>query len=102
MTIKMVFLEHFLAASLALVSSVSAGIVPRQQNATLASCPGYKASGVETTGNGLTASLTLAGTACNVYGTDLKELTLTVEYQSGRLSRHRLHGSSAMTDTSHR
>ena len=87
MTVKMVLLDFFLAASYTLVSSVSAGILPRQQNATLASCPGYKASGIETTGNGLTATLTLAGTACNVYGTDLEELTLTVEYQNGKLSR---------------
>lgn len=80
----MVVLEHFLAASLAIVPFVSANILPRQSNATLGSCPGYKASGIETTANGLTASLTLAGTACNVYGTDLEELTLTVEYQSGK------------------
>ena len=80
----MVLLNYLLAASCTLVPSVSAGILPRQSNATLASCPGYKASGVETTGNGLTATLTLAGTACNVYGTDLEELTLTVEYQSGK------------------
>lgn len=86
MTVKMVLLDYFLAASYALVPSVSADILPRQQNATLDSCPGYKASGVETTGNGLTATLTLAGTACNVYGTDLEELTLTVEYQSGKFS----------------
>ena len=82
----MVLLDYFLAASYALVPSVSADILPRQQNETLDSCPGYKASGVETTGNGLTATLTLAGTACNVYGTDLEELTLTVEYQSGKFS----------------
>ena len=87
MTVKMVLLDSLLTASLALVSSASADILlPRQQNATLSSCPGYRASGVETTGNGLTATLTLAGTACNVYGTDLEELTLTVEYQSGRSS----------------
>jgi alpha-glucosidase len=79
----MVVLEQFLAASLALVPSVAANILPRQQNATLSSCPGYKASGVRSTASGLTASLTLAGTACNVYGTDLEKLTLTVEYQSG-------------------
>jgi alpha-glucosidase len=84
MTVKMVVLKHLLAVSSALLPSVSANILPRQQNATLGSCPGYKASGVKTTANGLTASLTLAGTACNVYGTDLKELTLAVEYQSGK------------------
>lgn len=78
---------HLLAASLILVPSISASLLPRQQNTTLDSCPGYKASNVKTTGNGMTASLTLAGTACNVYGTDLDELTLTVEYQSGK-SQH--------------
>jgi hypothetical protein len=102
MTVKMVLLDYFLAASLTLVSSVSASILPRQQNATLASCPGYKASGVETTGNGLTATLTLAGTACNVYGTDLEELTLTVEYQSGMLLACSPRQYIIETDTSQR
>ena len=83
MSVKMV-LGQFLAASLTLVPSISASLLPRQANATLDSCPGYKASNVETTDNGMTASLTLAGTACNAYGTDLEELTLTVEYQSGK------------------
>jgi hypothetical protein len=46
-------------------------------------CPGYAASNVRLTTNGLTADLHLAGTACNIYGTDLPNLTLTVEYQSG-------------------
>lgn len=32
---------------------------------------------------GLTALLSLAGDACNVYGTDVDALNLTVEYQSG-------------------
>ncbi|KAI9815815.1 MAG: hypothetical protein M1832_005229 [Thelocarpon impressellum] len=45
-------------------------------------CPGYAAYNVLTTARGLTASLTLAGTACNVYGTDISELNLTVEYQA--------------------
>ena len=45
-------------------------------------CPGYKASNVVRTPYGLTADLTLAGTACNVYGTDIQALNLTVEYQS--------------------
>ncbi|KAL7620180.1 hypothetical protein AAE478_009173 [Parahypoxylon ruwenzoriense] len=45
-------------------------------------CPGYKASNVEATSNGLTALLTLAGDACNVYGTDIEALSLFVEYQA--------------------
>ncbi|KIY02219.1 uncharacterized protein Z520_02357 [Fonsecaea multimorphosa CBS 102226] len=45
-------------------------------------CPGYTAAGVSTSSTGLTAHLTLAGTACNVYGTDIHDLDLTVEYQT--------------------
>ncbi|KAI2622431.1 glycoside hydrolase family 31 protein [Hypoxylon sp. NC1633] len=45
-------------------------------------CPGYRASNVKTSSNGLTADLTLAGDACNVYGTDIEHLSLVVEYQA--------------------
>jgi alpha-glucosidase len=45
-------------------------------------CPGYKASNIVQTPYGLTAQLSLAGAACNVYGTDIEALNLTVEYQS--------------------
>src|SRR5277367_5306096 len=45
-------------------------------------CPGYRASNIVNTPHGLIADLTLAGTACNVYGTDIDNLKLTVEYQS--------------------
>ncbi|OAP56192.1 hypothetical protein AYL99_09371 [Fonsecaea erecta] len=45
-------------------------------------CPGYTASKVSTSSTGLTAHLTLAGTACNLYGTDVQDLDLTVEYQT--------------------
>jgi alpha-glucosidase len=47
-------------------------------------CPGYTASDVKENDFGLAASLTLAGKACNVYGTDVDTLTLTVEYQSAQ------------------
>ena len=45
-------------------------------------CPGYLASNVQRTPYGFTADLGLAGDACNVYGTDVDFLNLTVEYQS--------------------
>lgn len=45
-------------------------------------CPGYKASNVEKSSSGLTADLTLAGPACNVYGNDIHNLILSVEHQS--------------------
>lgn len=38
-------------------------------------CPGYTASDVQRTQNGFTATLSLAGEACNVYGTDIETLS---------------------------
>ncbi len=45
-------------------------------------CPGYKGSNVKYSDTGLTALLTLAGPACNIYGTDIESLSLKVEYQT--------------------
>jgi hypothetical protein len=50
-----------------------------------ADCPGYKASNVRQTDNSVTADLTLAGSECNIYGKDLKDLKFVAEYQTGRL-----------------
>jgi alpha-glucosidase len=47
-------------------------------------CPGYAASNVVKTDSSLTADLTLAGEACNVYSDDLKDLKLVVEYQTSK------------------
>jgi alpha-glucosidase len=55
--------------------------------ASLADCPGYEATNVFTSNTGLRADLKLAGTACNVYGTDLTNLTLDVTYEN----ENRLH-----------
>lgn len=50
-------------------------------------CPGYIASNVQTSDTGLTADLDIAGANCSVYGNDVQNLTLTVEYQdTGRLN----------------
>ncbi len=76
-----------LVTGLALASSVSGAAVSvsRRQagGATRESCPGYVASNVQTTTTGLTASLNLGGEACNVYGTDVPELMLSVNYDTG-------------------
>lgn len=61
-------------------------------------CPGYSASSVVRTISGLTATLKLAGTACNLYGTDIETLNLTVEYQSA--DRLALKISPAVIDSS--
>ena len=45
-------------------------------------CPGYVAYNVEQGSTGLRADLYLAEPPCNVFGMDLPNLTLTVEYQS--------------------
>lgn len=47
-------------------------------------CPGYRASNVQQSDQGLTATLQLAGDPCNVYGPDVHNLALTVEYQTGK------------------
>ena len=52
-------------------------------------CPGYIASNVVKTSHGMTADLGLAGAACNVYGTDIDNLKLTVEFQSRTVSTSR-------------
>jgi len=48
----------------------------------LDACPGYRATNVKTDSGKLTADLTLAGSACNIYGEDLKRLSLSVVYET--------------------
>ena len=69
------------------VTASAAAMFPRDypSDDALAACPGYKASNVESTATGLTADLSLAGEACDVYGTDLKNLVLEVSYDTGEL-----------------
>ena len=69
-----------LGSLLLLIPFVGAAVIgPRDGQ-----CPGYKASNVKEGDNSLTADLSLAGKPCNTYGTDLKNLKLLVEYQTGR------------------
>jgi len=53
-----------------------------QPSGPLASCPGYRASNLRSSPEGLVADLTLAGPPCNVYGDDVVDLTLTVTYET--------------------
>lgn len=46
-------------------------------------CPGYKASNVVRGDNSVTADLTLAGSACNLYSPDLTDLKFLAEWQTG-------------------
>lgn len=75
-----VFISWVLLAATA-VSGFS--LIPKTASTDpLASCPGYKASNVKTDSSSLTADLSLAGAACNVYGDDLSSLTLKVVYET--------------------
>lgn len=49
-------------------------------------CPGYKASNVVRGDNSVTADLTLAGSACNLYSPDLIDLKFLAEWQTGTLT----------------
>lgn len=54
-------------------------------------CSGYKAFNVVETSNSLTADLTLMGEGCNVYGNDIVDLLLSVEYQTKERLSVRIH-----------
>jgi alpha-glucosidase len=70
------------------LAGASAAAVLANRDST-AACPGYKASNVQTQqGNIVSADLNLAGSACNLYGTDLDNLVLQVEYETGKTSRY--------------
>lgn len=67
----------------ALAATVSGrALVLRQSDGT--TCPGYSAGNVQTTNTGLTADLSLAGPACNSYGSDISALKLSVNYDTGK------------------
>ncbi|GAP87195.2 putative glycoside hydrolase family 31 protein [Rosellinia necatrix] len=67
----MKFLSRFMLASASGALAIS-----------IDDCPGYTASNVVESDGRLTADLSLAGTACNIYSTDLTALKLLVEYQT--------------------
>jgi alpha-glucosidase len=74
---------HLLYASLSVtLLSNASPLQYRTASKSLDDCSGYSASNVKYIHNGLTADLKLSGEACNVYGADIEDLTLTVEYQT--------------------
>jgi len=57
-------------------------------------CPGYRAINVQTRPDGLTAYLVLGGKPCNVFGADIRQLSLNVDYETSMFSttiQHTLH-----------
>ncbi|KAF7976546.1 hypothetical protein HWV62_6195 [Athelia sp. TMB] len=81
------------SAALSVVGVVASAVASLPSNASFSlnttDCPGYKLDAVHKTSTGLTASLYLAGPACNAFGTDIANLTLEVTYeQQERLHVH--------------
>lgn len=50
----------------------------------ISECKGYTASNIRENGATISADLMLKGQPCNLYGEDIKNLKLLVEYQSGK------------------
>ncbi|KAK4230277.1 family 31 putative glycoside hydrolase [Podospora fimiseda] len=79
---------HLLSVVGLLAGFSSAALVPKDVSSAnlnskpLSACPGYKATNIKTSSNGLTADLTLAGAPCNTYGKDLEKLRLQVTYET--------------------
>ncbi|THV67466.1 alpha-glucosidase [Aureobasidium pullulans] len=71
------------AASVTQISASPHGLVPRQDSLPIGSCPGYKATNVQQTSQGLTAQLSLNGPACNTYGQDIDNLKLEIIHETG-------------------
>ncbi|EIN04539.1 hypothetical protein PUNSTDRAFT_108330 [Punctularia strigosozonata HHB-11173 SS5] len=67
----------------------------------VSTCPGYALAGLTESASGLTAKLNLAGTACNAFGTDFANLTISVTYETQtRYRNRRLHVSIADSNSS--
>jgi alpha-glucosidase len=86
--VGMIVAQLFASAALVAAGVINSSLKPRQAPAlSIEQCPGYVASNVQYSNDKVvSADLSLAGTACNVYGADLVDLKLLVEYQTGELS----------------
>ena len=74
-----------LSKPLTLLGLLGAAAATWVDPAVLDACPGYKAVNVEKYGSTLTADLSLAGKACNVFGQDIQQLKLEVTYETGAI-----------------
>ena len=80
---SMTFILHWIfLTSAAGLASIIGSAPGNGEESSLAACPGYKASNIKTSSSSLTADLSLAGKACNVYSEDLPSLTLEVVYET--------------------
>lgn len=70
---------RILGLALLSIGALAAWVDPKALDA----CPGYEATNVKTVGAMLTADLTLDGPACNIFGNDIQNLSLSVVYETG-------------------
>lgn len=75
----MILLRGLLLAALVSINAFATFVDP----SILEACPGYAASNVKVRHDGLSADLVLGGTPCNVFGNDVKKLSLSVTYETG-------------------
>ncbi|THU98206.1 hypothetical protein K435DRAFT_828477 [Dendrothele bispora CBS 962.96] len=62
--------------------ALAQGSTESEPSRNVSNCPGYVLQNLEENPNGLSASLTLGGTACNAFGTDIVNLTIEVTYET--------------------
>ncbi|KAJ5669399.1 hypothetical protein N7462_010469 [Penicillium macrosclerotiorum] len=74
------YVQYTLAAEVDVGANLIANIDDPEAINAQSVCPGYKASNVKHSNNGFSATLTLAGEACNVYGTDVDSLEFAVDW----------------------
>lgn len=67
------------------IAGAAAGSAVVKRAVDLESCPGYVVGNVKEGSGGLTAELRMEGTPCDVYGRDLRDLKVEVEFQTGGL-----------------
>lgn len=77
-----------LTAGVAVLLGAVAATGTSVDSSVLDACPGYTASHVEVNGATLSADLALAGTECNVFGADIKRLSLKVVYETSMSQHH--------------
>ncbi len=81
---RLAFLGAFLVFLLTRRDTVAIYVDPK----VLDGCPGYRATNVQTRPDGLTAHLVLGGKPCNVFGDDIEQLLLNVDYETSKLDNH--------------
>lgn len=82
----MTSLRRALGAALALASLVAGQYGTYVDPEVLDACPGYNASNISSSASSLKADLMLAGSPCDVFGHDIKQLSLQVVYETGAFS----------------